>query len=499
MGSSRWLIRVMATGAVVVAVVCMGFRLVAQTPPAAEDSDAMNAKAHALLARAIRINGLVATGAQPWHMKADYQLVQKGGYGALQQTGTIEEWWKGPDQWRRTYVVKGNTWTEWSVDAAHQFDTRGDFPHQVVDLRVGDPLVSPLAQAPNFKPEFPMEIHEVNVGIKVNCLAVSHAMHYSGGVDPNYLFPGYCFDSVGILRGMINPDTTVAYADFKAFQDHIVAYKADVIVNGVKQSTMTITTLEPLPASQEAMLQPDAKSVPMPFTPTAADPQPVPVYQDSAIYTANAVSALEKGTVSIPILIEKDGKVKLNGPYFGPPLLADPAADAVRRWRYAPYLVNGQPVEVAITVYYNFDGNPFVSQVPKDGTAQLSGYDPKRDPADDLKAAEAEAKQTHKRILLEVGGDWCIWCKYMDTFFDNHADIDALLKANYVVVKVNMSSANRNQSFLMQFPKFETYPHLLVLDADGKLLQSQDTGELERGSSYNPEKMKDFLNKWKAS
>jgi hypothetical protein len=37
----------------------------------------------------------------------------------------------------------------------------------------------------------------------------------------------------------------------------------------------------------------------------------------------------------------------------------DAAEDAINHWKYRPYLVDGQPVEVGYTVYYNLD-KPFV-------------------------------------------------------------------------------------------------------------------------------------------
>ena len=50
---------------------------------------------------------------------------------------------------------------------------------------------------------------------------------------------------------------------------------------------------------------------------------------------------------------------------------------------------------------------------------------------------------------------------------------------------------------LSKFPKIKGYPHLFVLDKDGKLLHSQDTVLLEDGkSSYVLEKFKEFLLKW---
>ncbi len=123
-------------------------------------------------------------------------------------------------------------------------------------------------------------------------------------------------------------------------------------------------------------------------------------------------------------------------------------------------------------------------------------YDPKRNPAEDLKHAITEAGRTHRRILVEVGGEWCVWCHALDHFFDRNPELTRLRDDKYVMVKVNYSDENRNQEFLSRYPKIGGYPHIFVLDSDGKLLHSQNTGELEKGKSYDLEKMTAFLKKW---
>ena len=126
----------------------------------------------------------------------------------------------------------------------------------------------------------------------------------------------------------------------------------------------------------------------------------------------------------------------------------------------------------------------------------VGAYDPLRDPARDLQAAIAIAGPAHRRILLEVGGDWCPWCHTMDAFFNAHADLMALRNQSYVLVKVNFSQGNENKAFLGQYPAIPGYPHIFILDSAGKLLHSEDTSELEQGDSYNLERFKAFLQKW---
>jgi thioredoxin-related protein len=123
-------------------------------------------------------------------------------------------------------------------------------------------------------------------------------------------------------------------------------------------------------------------------------------------------------------------------------------------------------------------------------------YDPARKPDQDLKNAIVEAQRTGKRILLEVGGEWCSWCHIMDKYFDQNPNLTKLRDTNYLTVKINFSKENENEKFLGQYPKIPGYPHLFVLESDGKLLHSQFTADLEEGQSYNLQKFTKFLEAW---
>ena len=120
-------------------------------------------------------------------------------------------------------------------------------------------------------------------------------------------------------------------------------------------------------------------------------------------------------------------------------------------------------------------------------------FDPARDAAADVKAAVGKARAQRKQVLVDVGGEWCIWCRILDKFIASHAPVKRLLDDNYVVVKVNWSPENRNDAVLSQWPKVKGYPHLFVLDDRGQLLHSQDTSALEAGRDYDEGKVLAFL------
>jgi len=61
-----------------------------------------------------------------------------------------------------------------------------------------------------------------------------------------------------------------------------------------------------------------------------------------------------EGTVVLMAVIGKDGSVQDVQVMSGLPLLAQAAIDAVKQWRYKPYLLNGEPVEIDSRITINF-------------------------------------------------------------------------------------------------------------------------------------------------
>lgn len=123
-------------------------------------------------------------------------------------------------------------------------------------------------------------------------------------------------------------------------------------------------------------------------------------------------------------------------------------------------------------------------------------YDPTSNPEKDIENAIAEAGRTGKRILLEVGGEWCSWCHIMDRYFDQNPKLLEFREKKFVTVKINFSQENENKKLLSRYPAISGYPHIFVLDTNGKLLHSEETGQLESGKSYDLEKFFSFLKKW---
>jgi protein TonB len=71
-------------------------------------------------------------------------------------------------------------------------------------------------------------------------------------------------------------------------------------------------------------------------------------------YPPLARQARIQGQVVLQALISKDGSIQNLRLVSGHPMLAPAAIDAVKQWKYKPYYLNGEPVEVETTINVNF-------------------------------------------------------------------------------------------------------------------------------------------------
>ena len=125
-------------------------------------------------------------------------------------------------------------------------------------------------------------------------------------------------------------------------------------------------------------------------------------------------------------------------------------------------------------------------------------YNPNADAKTDLKNAIAKAKAEKKHVLIQVGGNWCPWCIKFHKMATTDTKIDSTIKADYVYLLLNYSKENKNLNVLktLQYPQRFGFPVFVILDGDGKLLHTQDSGLLELDKGYDPKKVLTFLKQW---
>jgi periplasmic protein TonB len=72
------------------------------------------------------------------------------------------------------------------------------------------------------------------------------------------------------------------------------------------------------------------------------------------VYPRTAVLTHTYGAVQLHAIIAKDGSIQSLTVVSGHPILVEAAMEAVRQWRYKPYMLNDEPVEVETFITVNF-------------------------------------------------------------------------------------------------------------------------------------------------
>lgn len=126
-------------------------------------------------------------------------------------------------------------------------------------------------------------------------------------------------------------------------------------------------------------------------------------------------------------------------------------------------------------------------------------YSEEADPKIDIASALKQASLEHKRVILDFGGDWCGDCQVLDIYFHQKPNADLLAK-HFVLVHIYIGHMDRNLDVTKKYdiPINKGVPALAVLDAHGKLLYSQQTGQFENMRNMSSNSVTAFLNQWKS-
>ena len=138
-------------------------------------------------------------------------------------------------------------------------------------------------------------------------------------------------------------------------------------------------------------------------------------------------------------------------------------------------------------------------QVFSQDMAKFNLYKPEENAKAEIAKAVKEAKASGKNVLIEIGGNWCIWCARFNDFVHNDKSLDSLVNSNYVIYHLNHSKENKNTKLLAKykFPQRFGFPVFLILNDEGDLIHTQSSWYLEDGKkSYDKEKVTAFFSDW---
>ncbi len=128
-------------------------------------------------------------------------------------------------------------------------------------------------------------------------------------------------------------------------------------------------------------------------------------------------------------------------------------------------------------------------------------YDEKANAEKDIENLVAKAKKEKKNIMIQAGGNWCIWCLRFNQYVQTTPELKKLADDNYLYYHLNYSPGNKNEKV---FGKYGNpgdqygYPVFIVLDQNGKMIHVQQSDVLEEGKGYSLEKVKTFFSTWTA-
>jgi thiol-disulfide isomerase/thioredoxin len=126
-------------------------------------------------------------------------------------------------------------------------------------------------------------------------------------------------------------------------------------------------------------------------------------------------------------------------------------------------------------------------------------YDVNANANADVDAALARAKATGKRVIIDLGGNWCGDCRVFAGILEVPA-VKKFVDAHYEVVVVNVGRYDTNLDIPARFglDKPKAAPTTLIVSADGKLLNGDDLVALKDARSMTPQAVVDWLAHWAA-
>ncbi len=133
-------------------------------------------------------------------------------------------------------------------------------------------------------------------------------------------------------------------------------------------------------------------------------------------------------------------------------------------------------------------------------------YDETLNPMEQIDKALVKAKKEGKFVICQVGGNWCPWCLRFADFITKDAEIDKVVKDNFVLIHTNYNprkvaegeQAKQAAAMMKRLgnPARFGFPVFVVLTPDGNVLHIQDSGYLEQDKTYSKDKVLRFFQNW---
>ena len=159
----------------------------------------------------------------------------------------------------------------------------------------------------------------------------------------------------------------------------------------------------------------------------------------------------------------------------------------------------------AFVALFALSGAATAAEAPKVAIATLKDlsvpphpYDENADADAAVAAAFTRAHAEHKRVLIDLGGNWCPDCRILAGIMEL-PEMHRFLDEHYVIVSVDVGRFNQNLPVPARFgitKRLEGVPSVLVADPDGTLVDAGHVAALADARSLQPQAIADWLAQW---
>lgn len=343
--------------------VAQGASQTSQVVAAAPVDPVMPKDANAAMPLAARVNGLAGID-KPWHLKANYQTFDAD--GKPKDQGVFEEWWAGPDKYKISYGSTGFNQVEYR-DSEKDWIIGDAGMVPVPESLVEQYLVHPL---PGAKVLHGQNFAHFDRKMGTNTLACFQPTSFPSDSPPGYVhvdenvsaslrsatvyaLGAACFDpKTPMMRIEIleKGNLYVVFDNIAQTKEHYVAEQIWIKNGDSAIVHVSLTGLDFPPSIGDAEIAPPTSAVAVPNDQSAGLAYGRRVGGLDARYPADARKKRLQGTVMLEAIIIKAGDIDNLQIVSGPAEFRKSAYDAVKTWKYKPWLLNGQPVEVRILV-----------------------------------------------------------------------------------------------------------------------------------------------------
>jgi TonB family protein len=303
------------------------------------------------LASVDRLSMLNAPGSRPFHLKL--QVANKG--NAHPEFNTeIEIWWAAPDKWRRE--IKSPLFSQTAIQNGERYsesNSQDYFPwwlHQIIS-RILDPI--PHAELSTIEPDMQ--------GSPSSRCAHWETL-FSEASEKITIYNQACFNTDGTLDHIFSRTAGASFSSYRSFGEKkvpgVISVDAKSADGKNAELLARLATIESLPDDNSRFsvvhdtgLAARARFVDLDQSALQEYKLNAPPLKWPPIHNFPAT-----GMIAIGIKIDRDGTIQeVGAPISSNVVLSNPAVEQIRKWKFKPYLLNGDPVQVDTYLAFRFE------------------------------------------------------------------------------------------------------------------------------------------------